>query len=486
MNTKNSNIVIAIMVAMFLGAIEGTVVTTAMPTIVKQLNGFSEISFVFSLYLLTSAISTPIYGKLADLYGRKNTLSVGIIIFLIGSSLCGLSQNIYQLIVFRGIQGIGAGAIFTVTYTIVGDVFSLSERARIQGWLSTVWGAASILGPFLGGFLIQYLSWHWIFYINIPFGIISIILLQRNLEESFENKKHSIDYMGIIALSFSIILFLYGVLSIQNTNNLDYMHLILSLISMIICLFIFYHIEKVAKEPIIPFEIFNRSNIITNFISLLASAILIALDVYMPLYIQNVLGFSAAISGVTMAPVSISWLLSSFILSKAISKYGEKAVVWMSSIVLLLGCLLLGTLYLKASIALVILYTSIMGFGFGGAFTTLTIMVQESVKYNKRGAATASNLLLRTIGQTVGISIFGIVFNLNIIKYFYRLGVKNVNPNSLYNSAGSNTAIPIGEIRKALNYGMHIVFVILIVISIISIVLSFMLPSTKYKHNVNK
>lgn len=149
------NIIIAIMVAMFLAAVEGTVVTTAIPTIVKDLNGFKLISWVFSLYLLTSAITTPIYGKLADLYGRKNTLSVGIIIFLIGSSLCGLSSNMYQLIIFRALQGIGAGAIFTVTYTIVGDEFDISERAKVQGWLSTVWGIASLIGPFLGGFFIR-------------------------------------------------------------------------------------------------------------------------------------------------------------------------------------------------------------------------------------------------------------------------------------------------------------------------------------------
>ncbi|MDF2502812.1 MDR family MFS transporter [Clostridium sp.] len=479
MNTKKSNIVVAIMVAMFLGAVEGTVVTTAMPTIVKQLNGFSEISLVFSLYLLTSAISTPIYGKLADLYGRKNTLSIGIIIFLIGSSLCGLSQNMYQFIAFRGIQGIGAGAIFTITYTIVGDVFSLPERARIQGWLSTVWGIASIAGPFLGGFLIQYLSWHWIFYVNIPFGIVSIILLQKNLEETFEKNNNPIDFVGIVTLSFSIVLFLYGVLSIQHNKKLYSTSLVVSLIFTAIFLIIFYKVERKAKEPIIPFEIFTKSNIIANLVSLLASAILIALDVYMPLYIQSVLGYSAAISGVAMAPVSISWLLSSVILSKAISKYGKNSVVCISSIILLLSCLLLGTLYLRTSLVLVIFYTFIMGFGFGGAFTTLTIIVQESVYYNKRGAATASNSLLRTIGQTVGVSIFGIVFNLNIVRYFYKLGRKNVDPNSLYSADVINTGIPISVMKDALNYGMHVVFIVLIIISIVSLILSFMLKNIK-------
>ncbi|MFT8314339.1 MAG: MDR family MFS transporter [Clostridium sp.] len=479
MNTKKSNIIIALMVAMFLGAVEGTVVTTAVPTIVKELNGFSEISLVFSMYLLTSAISTPIYGKLSDLYGRKNTLTSGIIIFLIGSSLCGFSQNMYELIVFRSIQGIGAGAIFTVTYTIVGDLFTLSERARVQGWLSTVWGIASVGGPFLGGFLIQYLSWHWIFFINIPFGITSIILLQKNLKESFQKNKITIDFLGIITLSLSIIIFLFGIFSISNNAKWYSRSLIFSLIITTIFLFIFYCVEKKAKEPIVPFEIFTKTNIIANFISLLASAILIALDAYMPLYIQNVLGFSAVISGLAMAPVSVAWLLSSFILSKIIDVYGKKAMVCISSVVLFLSCILLGTLYLKASLMLVILYTSLMGFGFGGAFTTLTIIVQESVDYNKRGAATASNSLLRTMGQTVGVAVFGIVFNLNIVKYFYGLGMNNVDPNSLYNSNEMNIGIPVNEIKESLNYGMHIVFLILVAAAIIGLILSFMLPNTK-------
>lgn len=207
MDSRKINIMIALLVAMFLGAIEGTVVTTAIPTIVKELQGFEIISSVFSVYLLTSAISTPIYGKLSDLYGRKNILSIGIIIFLIGSFLCGLSQNMYMLIICRAIQGIGAGAIFTVTYTIIGDVFTIEERPKIQGIISAVWGIASLAGPFIGGILIDILSWHWIFFINIPFGIVSVILIQRNLNESFEKKKHKIDYAGIITLSAAMLVF---------------------------------------------------------------------------------------------------------------------------------------------------------------------------------------------------------------------------------------------------------------------------------------
>lgn len=477
MDSKKRSIVIAVMVAMFLGAVEGTVVTTAVPTIVKELNGFELISWVFSLYLLTSAISTPIYGKLSDLYGRKNVLSVGIIIFLIGSSLCGISQTMYQLIAFRAVQGLGAGSIFTVTYTIVGDVFSLSERAKVQGWLSTVWGIASLAGPFLGGFLIDYLSWHWIFFINIPFGIMSIILIQKNLKENFERKKHKIDYAGTAALSASIIALLYGVLVGGESRSFYSLTIVVCLVITIIFLIVFYFIEKKAEEPIIPFDIFTKTNIIVNIISFLASAVLIGADVYMPIYMQNVLGFGATISGVSMAPMSVAWLMSAVILGKAIPKHGERVVIALSTTILVVSCALLPTLTVSSPLLLVIIYITIMGFGFGGSFTTLTIVVQSSVDYSKRGAATASNSLVRTLGQTIGVGVFGSMFNLSIVKYFSKLGIQGVEPNNLYSAASVNYGVSIDQIKASLHSGLYSVFILLIILTVVCLTLSFILPN---------
>lgn len=473
MDLKKRKIVIAIMVAMFLGAVEGTVVTTAIPTIVKDLNGFELISWIFSVYLLTSAISTPIYGKLSDLYGRKNILSIGIVIFLVGSSLCGLSRSMYQLIAFRAVQGLGAGAIFTVTYTIVGDIFTLSERAKVQGWVSTTWGIASLFGPFLGGFLIDYLSWHWIFFINIPFGILSIVLLQRNLRENFERKKHRIDYAGTIVLSFAIIVLLYGVL-IGSKNST---FVIVSLILTVILLVIFYFIEKKAEEPIVPFEIFTKSNAVVNIISFLASAVLMGADVYLPIYMQNVLGFSATISGVSMAPMSLSWLLSSVILARAILKHGEKIVIAFSTSIIVLSCILLLTLKVNSPLILVIIYAFIMGFGFGGGFNTMTIMVQSSVDYSKRGAATACNSLLRTLGQTIGISIFGSLFNLNILNYFNKLGIKGIELNNLYSMGNRSKGVSFDHIKMSINSGLQAIFISSIIIAAVCLILSFTLSS---------
>ncbi|MBW9157918.1 MDR family MFS transporter [Clostridium tagluense] len=467
MESKKTSIVIALMVSMFLAAVEGTVITTAIPTIVKELNGFELISWVFAAYLLTSAISTPIYGKLSDLYGRKNILSIGIIIFLLGSCLCGISQSMYQLIAFRAVQGLGAGAIFTVTYTIVGDVFTAEEKPKVQGWLSTVWGIASLTGPFLGGFLIENLSWNWIFFINLPFGIISIVLLQKNLIETFERKKHKIDYLGTLLFSLAILTFLLGSLSGRKNN------IIISLIVTIALLIIFYYVEKRAEEPIIPFEIFTKTSNIVNTMSFLAAGILIGVEVYLPIYMQNVLGFGATASGVSMAPMSISWLLSSFILSKAIPKYGERIVIGISTLILIISCGFLTTLTVKSPLISVIVYGFIMGFGFGGAFTTLTIMVQESVGYSKRGAATAVNALVRTLGQTIGVSIFGIILNTNIVRYFNNLGIVGIEPNNLYSQATLNSGVSLKQIKLSLNSGLHVVFIAFIIIAVLSLMLSF-------------
>ena len=444
MDSRKQKIVIALMVAMFLAAFEGTVVAIAIPTIVKELNGFELVSWVFSLYLLTSAVSTPIYGKLSDLYGRKNVLSLGIFIFLVGSFACGLSQNMFQLIISRALQGLGAGAIFTVTFTIIGDIFTFTERTKVQGWLSTVWGIASLAGPFLGGFLIDHFSWHWIFFINIPFGILSILIIQNNLNENIEKKKHKIDYAGTLALSSAIVVLLYAILAGDHTWQVD--QILLSVVVTGILLGAFYFIEKHADEPIVPFEIFSKETNVVSVMSFLVSVIIIVITVYLPIYIQNILGFNATVSGLAMAPMSFAWLSTAFLLAKALPRYGERAVAGFSAIILLISCMLLTTLSTKTHLLQILIYTTLLGFGFGGVFNTLTIMVQDSVGYDKRGTAIAFNSLIRTLAQTNGVSIFGSILNMNVG-------------------------------RSSLSSGLQIVFFALVGVAIICAGVSLVLPS---------
>lgn len=477
LSVNKKSIVIAIMIAMFLGAVEGTIVTTAVPTITKSLNGFELISWVFSAYLLTTAVSTPIYGKLSDLYGRKRMYFVGILTFLIGSSLCGLSRNMIQLIGFRALQGIGAGAIVTVGYTIIGDVFPPSERARIQGWLSSVWGVASLIGPFAGGFIIDTLSWHWIFFINIPFGILSIIILETGLKENFKRKKHNIDYAGTFVISAAILSFLSGLMAGGKSGKFFAQLPVILIGASAIFIVIFYYIEKKAEEPIFPFEIFKKSTAVANAICFVASGIIIGADVYLPVYIQNVLGYRPAISGLSLAPMSVSWMMSAIILSKAIPKYGERTITAVSALILLTGSVFLSSLEVDSSLIEIIFVVFFMGFGFGGIFTTLTIAVQSSVDFGKRGAATASNTLLSAVGQTIGVSVFGNLLNMGIVKYFGNRGIIGVDPDNLYSGQKISDAFSAEQVHEAVNSGLHEVFVMFVVFSIVCGILSVFLSS---------
>lgn len=477
MNWRRTNLVTAIMLVMFLAAVEGTIVTMAMPTIAKELQGFELISLVFSVYLLTSAVSTPIYGKLADLYGRKHVLSISILLFLAGSFLCGLAQSMVMLIAFRAVQGLGAGGIFTVSFTIIGDEFPLEERAKIQGGLSTVWGVATLVGPFLGGFLIDVLSWHWIFFINLPFGLVAVVLLQRSLQETFVKRKQSIDYGGIITLSLAVIVFLSIFVVDQNADSLNYpLFTGTALGIVILLLLLFYKIEKRAQEPVLPFAIFTKTSVIVNLLSCLIFAVLMGIDVYIPLYLQTVLGYSPTISGLAMLPMSVSWLILSITLGKIIVKYGGKAVIVAANGVILSSTLLLITLGIATPVLLVLIYCFVLGIGFGGASTALTIIIQDSVDYHQRGSAVGANSLLRTLGQTIGISVFGNIFNSRITSYFIKQGIEGVNSSNLYQPSTSDLALTSGQIQLALNSSTHVLFIIFVLISGLSLILSLAMP----------
>lgn len=470
MDTKKRNVVIALMLVTFLAAFEGTVVSTAMPTIAENLNGYALISWVFSAYLLTSAVSTPVYGKLSDLFGRKKILSIGIIIFLIGTTLSGLSTTMLYLIISRSIQGLGAGAILTLTYTIIGDLFEVSEKAKMQGWLSTVWGIASLAGPFVGGAILFRLSWHWIFFVNIPFGLIGIYMLNANLKENVVKKKVSIDYLGVLFLTIAIVSLLFACL--ENSNKKYFISFI---VITIISIIIFYFVENKASEPLVPFKMFTKPLILANLVCFLISMVLIAIQSYLPIYTQNVLGYDPLISGLFLAPVSLTWFLSSFILAKTIPKYGDKINIIVANIIIIIGLIAVYFLNLNNPIALLIISMLILGFGFGGIMTTAIIVAQAAVKPHDIGVSTSTTTLIRTLGQTIGVSIFGSVLNSGISSYFKNLGLGFVNPNNL-DKAEKLFHIPINEIHKGFFSGIHSIFTTLLIIAIISLILSLFIP----------
>ncbi|MGL5617285.1 MAG: MDR family MFS transporter [Sarcina sp.] len=472
MNKKRRNVVIALMLVTFLAAFEGTVVSTAMPTIAKDLNGYSLISWVFSAYLLTSAVSTPVYGKLSDLFGRKKILTIGIIIFLIGTTLSGISTTMLYLIISRAIQGLGAGAILTLTYTIIGDLFTVSEKAKMQGWLSTIWGIASVAGPFVGGAILFKLSWHWIFFVNIPFGLIGIYMINANLVENIEKKKATIDYPGVLFLTISIVSLLIACL-----ESSDLKLFVPCLIITIVSIIIFYFIEKKSKEPLVPFHIFTKPIVLSNLVCFIVSMVLIAIQSYLPIYTQNVLGFDPLISGLFLAPISISWFLSSFVLAKTIPKYGDKKNILIANLIIIIGLIIVYLLNQSSGpIVLLIIAMLILGFGFGGVMTTVIIVAQDAVSPKEIGVSTSTTTLIRTLGQTIGVSIFGSVLNVGISNHFKSLGMNYITPNNLDN-AQSLFHLSMTEVQSGFFSGIHDIFAALLIISIIALILAILIPN---------
>lgn len=407
---KESNqnlIVISLIIATFLTAIEGTIVSTAMPKIVADLGGSELYTWVISVYLLATVISTPIFGKLADLYGRKLMFQIGVIIFLFGSMLSGISQTMEQLIIFRLIQGIGAGALATIPMTIIGDVFSFEQRAKIQGWISSVWGIAGVIGPLVGGFIVDTITWHWIFFMNLPFGLISLVLLQQALHEQVTKKKQIIDYAGIVTFTISMTSFLFALNILKEQKHT--VSLFVFLLVTTIFFFLFLWIEAKGKEPMLPLTLFkNRFITVSNIVSFLIGFILVAVTFYIPLWVQGVSNLNATLSGIAMLPMSITWIFGATLTGRLIGKTSITKIAMFGGSVIFVGCIGLIFFQTNTTIPWMMVITGVLGVGFGLSTTLFTVVVQSAVEWNLRGAAMGSINLMRNLGQTIGISVSGL------------------------------------------------------------------------------
>lgn len=406
--TNRKFVVIALLISTFLTAIEGTIVSTAMPKIVGDLGGSHLYTWVISVYLLAVVISTPVFGKMADLYGRKLMFTIGTIIFLIGSVLSGLSQTMEQLVLFRLIQGIGGGALATIPFTIIGDVFEFKMRAKMQGWISSVWGIAGIIGPLAGGFIVDTISWHWIFFMNLPFGIISLIFLWTSLHEQIEKKKQIIDYGGIFTFALCMSAFLYALTMLKEYKQITSNITILFIVAFLgFCLFLW--IEAKGKEPMLPLSLFKNSFItISNIAGFLLGFILVTVTFYIPLWVQGVTNLNATFSGIAMLPMSLTWPLGAVLSGRWMSKKPISHITLIGIAVIIIGCI--GLVFFKTDTTVVWMMgiTAILGLGFGVALTAFTVAVQSSVEWKMRGAAMGSNNLLRNLGQAIGIAISGL------------------------------------------------------------------------------
>ncbi|MHB8398207.1 MAG: MDR family MFS transporter [Candidatus Limnocylindrales bacterium] len=408
-------ILFAIMLGLFLGALDQTIVGPVLPKIATELNGADLYTWVVASYLLTSTATVPIYGKLSDIYGRKPLLTIGIVLFLVGSALSGLSQSMWELILFRGIQGLGAGALFPIALAVIGDLFTPAERGKYQGLFGAVFGIAFLVGPGLGGFLTDNFSWHWIFYVNIPIGLAALLVIERLLPNVRLGKKVSIDYLGVVMLSAGLVPILVG-LTIAETSAWTDISVWGTIAAGFVFLGLFVIVEARAADPIIPLHLFRSRTFSASMIAIfLATFGFGAAIIFLPLYFQVVQGASATASGYMLLPFLFGLIASSIVSGQIVSRTGRyKSVIVAGVAILVVGLALMAQLRADTPNLLLWGWMFVAGLGVGPTFAIFTIIVQNSVPFHELGTATSDLTLFRQIGTTVGLTFGFTLFRTNL------------------------------------------------------------------------
>jgi EmrB/QacA subfamily drug resistance transporter len=406
-------IVAALMLTIGLAAIDSTIVATAVPQIVADLGGFSLFPWIFSIYLLTQAVTVPIYGRLSDVFGRKPVLLVGVAGFLAGSVLCAVAWSMITLIIFRGVQGLAAGAILPTTTTIVGDLYEPAQRGRVQGYISSVWGVSAIVGPTLGGFFAEYWTWRGIFWLNLPIGLGAAWLIQRHLHERVERRAHRIDYAGALTLSAACSLLILALLEGGVSWAWGSATSVALFAASAVLLVAFVQIERTVAEPILPLWVFRHRILLAGNVSGLAiGAILIGQTSYVPTYAQRVVGVGAVVAGLAMATMTIGWPIAATLAPRVYMRIGFRPTALLGGTITILGCLLLA-LFVGSGSGLwrVSVAGFVLGVGLGFVSVSTVVAVQSTVGWGRRGVVTGTNMFIRTLGSAVGIAVFGSIAN---------------------------------------------------------------------------
>jgi EmrB/QacA subfamily drug resistance transporter len=482
-NTRRPIVLGCVMLAMFMVAIEATIVATAMPEIVGQLGGFTLYSWVFSAFLLTQTTTIVIFGKLSDLYGRKPVLIGGIVVFLIGSVLCGFAWSMPSMIVFRLIQGLGAGSIQPVTMTIVGDLYTPAERAKIQGFLSSVWGFSAIVGPLAGGLIVDNLSWSWIFWINIPIGIVAALGFLMYLKEDIEHKARSIDYLGACLFGIAIASLLTALTQTQSSE--PWQLALFGLVFLVSTALFLWH-EGRAPEPMVALGLWTHRLIASaNGATLLAGMALIGLTTFLPMYVQGVLGRSPVLAGFTLTMMAVGWPLASTVSARLFRWIGMHRTLHLGGVLMPVGAVFFLFLSPGSSPVLAGVGSFIMGFGMGLLSMTCIIRIQASVGWSERGSATASNVFARSLGNTLGATVLGAILNFAIAGLTggpaggARITSTEVHqvldsPSGLTRAAGNSLIQPV------LDQALHLTFWGVFIMAVATVLLTFLIPHPKH------
>jgi EmrB/QacA subfamily drug resistance transporter len=455
--SERGPVLIAIMLATALIAIDSTVIATAVPSIVADVGGFSEFPWLFSIYLLAQAVTVPVYGKLADLFGRKPVILFGIGLFLLGSILCGAAWSMGALIAFRVVQGLGAGAILPITITIAGDLYSTEERAKVQGYIASVWGIASVVGPTLGGVFSEYTTWRWIFFVNIPLCLLAAAMLIRNLHERVERSRPAIDYRGAALLTAGLTLVILAVLEGGQAWAWDSPVSVGILAVGLALLGVFWFAERAAAAPVLPLWVFRRRLlVVSGAVSAGVGAILLGLTSYVPTYVQEVIGTGPLVAGFALAALTLGWPVAASQSGRIYLRIGFRGCALIGTVVILAGAALLLLLDRDSNVYQVGAACLVIGLGMGLTASPTLIAAQSSVGWKDRGVVTANNLFLRSLGSSLGVAVFGALANAVI-------GSK-VDP------AGLTTAV-------------HRVFLTTVVVAVLMLVAATMLPGGRVERD---
>lgn len=482
-DTPRGLILAALMCTMMLAAMDTTIVSTAIPQIVGDLGGFRLFSWVFSIYLLAQTVTIPVYGKLSDLYGRKPVLISGTLIFLLGSAASSLSWDMISLIAFRGLQGLGAGAIMATVTTLAGDLYSVRERAAIQGWLSSVWGVAAIMGPLLGGAFVEYISWRWIFLVNLPVGALALILISTLLHEKFERRRPRIDYMGSMLVLASVGTIIFGLLQGgQAWPWLSTTSIVIFAVSVALLVLTVY-VERRAPEPVMPGWLWKRRELAMSNLTMVGlGAVIMAPSAYLPTFSQSVQGLGAIAAGLVLATMSIGWPLASTLSGRFYIRIGFRDTAAAGAVLLLIASI--GFLLIPAPqpVWAVIAVQVSLGAGLGIVSTSLLVGVQSVVDWGQRGVVTGANMFSRYLGQSLGAALFGAIFNAVVAKRLTQapLEIADTLPQNLNNVIDvlhsspmmSPTAIylrdTIGLATQALYLGTAVIAALMILVVLIA------------------
>lgn len=409
---KRNWILAALMLTMFLVAMDIAIISTVIPEIVGDIGGFKKFTWVFSIYLLIQTGSIPLYGKLSDLYGRKFILLFGIAVFLIGSAACGAAWDIYSLIVFRGIQGLGGGSIMATAATIAGDIYTIEERAKIQGWLSSVWGISAILGPVIGGGLTVYLNWRWIFFINIPLGIVAGILIYIYLKEKIVKQEVHIDYWGAISIFFLLTSLIVFLLNGGQSWAWDSVESLSLAVAIVVLTLVSVYVERRAKSPILPGWVLTNPTFLGSNLAVVGLGIaMMGPQTYLPTFMQASLGYEIILSGLVLSAMSIGWPTASALSGRLYMRIGFRNTQLIGVTVVILSCIAFLFIPWPQPAWLLAVNMVILGAGFGLLSTPSLVGIQSVVGWEKRGVVTGANQFGRYLGQSLGAAVFGAVFN---------------------------------------------------------------------------